>query len=150
MTEAFLALGANLGDRASQLRRSLMQLEERGVRVWQLSRFHRTVPVGGPVDQPEYLNAVARVESPVAPHRLLQHCLEVEFELGRERRTRNGPRSCDLDLLWFGGCKMVSKALTLPHPRFAQRHFVLEPWVEVASRLVVEGRSVSAHLAALD
>lgn len=150
MTEAFLSLGANLGDRARQLRLSLARLEERGVRIWQLSRFHRTTPVGGPAGQPDYLNAVARVEAPFAPHHLLRHCLETELELGRERQVLHGPRTCDLDLLWFGDCRFESDELTLPHPRFAERRFVLAPWVEIAPRLVVDGRSVSAHLAALD
>lgn len=150
MTEAFLALGANLGNRAEQLRRSLVKLEQRGIRVGQLSRFHRTAPVGGPAGQPEFLNAVARVEVPFAPRRLLRHCLEVELDLGRERQVVHGPRTCDLDLLWFGNCEIESEELTLPHPRFAERRFVLEPWVELAPRLVVGGKSVSAHLAALD
>lgn len=150
MTEAFLALGANLGDRADQLRRSLARLEQRGIRVGQLSRFYCTEPVGGPEGQPEFLNAVARVEVSCAPRRLLRHCLEVELDLGRERQVVHGPRTCDLDLLWFGNYQLDSAELTLPHPRFSERRFVLEPWVELAPRLVVDGKSVSAHLAALD
>lgn len=150
MTEAFLALGANLGNRADQLRRSLVELELRGIRVGELSRFHRTAPVGGPAEQPEFLNAVARVEVPFSPRQLLGSCLEVELALGRERKVLCGPRTCDLDLLWFGDCQIESEELTLPHPRFAERRFVLEPWAELASRLVVGGKSVSAHLAALD
>lgn len=150
MTEAFLALGANLGNRADQLRRSLARLEDCGVRIWQMSRFHRTAPVGGPEGQPEFLNAVARIEVSCAPRKLLLDCLRVELDLGRERHVVNGPRTCDLDLLWYGGWHVDCPELTLPHPRFSERRFVLGPWVELAPRLVVGGRSVSAHLAALD
>ena len=93
---------------------------------------------------------MARVEVPFAPRQLLRHCLETELELGRERHVVHGPRTCDLDLLWFGDCRYDCEELTLPHPRFSKRRFVLAPWVEIAPRLVVDGRSVSAHLAALD
>ena len=149
MTEAFLALGANLGDRAQQLRQSLVALAERGVRIAAVSRFHSTAPVGGPC-QPDYLNAVARVETSQAPLSLLATCMQIERQLGRERSVRNGPRTCDLDLLWYGGRSVREPQLTVPHPRFRERRFVLAPWAELVPRLRVDGQSVSEHLAALD
>lgn len=149
MAEAFVGLGANLGDRVGQLRRGVRALHEQGARLRELSRFSRTAPVGGP-PQPDYVNAVARIEWSASPHALLRLCQEVERRMGRVRTVVDGPRTCDLDLLWFAGWPCASVELTLPHPRMHERRFVLEPLAQLAPRLHVHGRYVTEHLASLD
>jgi 2-amino-4-hydroxy-6-hydroxymethyldihydropteridine diphosphokinase len=149
MAEAFLGLGANLGDRPGQLRRGLRLLEERGLQIRAVSSFRQTDPVGGPA-QPDYVNAAARIECACSPHSLLQTLLQVEVELGRRRSIANAPRTLDLDLLCFGQMRLEAAGLSLPHPRMLQRRFVLAPLAELVPRMLLEARSVSQHLAALD
>ncbi len=149
MAEAFLGLGANLGDRPGQLRRGLKLLDECGLRIRAVSSFRETDPVGGPA-QPDYVNAAAWVESSQSPQALLEMLLQVEARLGRRRSIANAPRTLDLDLLCYGQARLDSEGLCLPHPRMLQRRFVLAPLAELVPRLRLEARTVSQHLAALD
>ena len=135
MTTAYVALGSNLGDRAALLRRALAALQRGGdVRVVAESAVYETAPVGGP-PQPDYLNMVVAVETALEPETLLERCLAIEAEHGRVRRERWGARTLDLDLLSFGAETLRTERLTLPHPRMAERAFVLVPLAEIAPAL---------------
>ncbi len=134
---AFVALGANLGDAAQALRGALKALGETpGVRVVRASNVYRTAPVDS--SGPDYLNAVAEVSTTLTAPALLDALQAVEQAAGRERPYRNAPRTLDLDLLLFGGARIDSPRLTVPHPRMAQRAFVLVPLAEIAPHRVSE------------
>jgi 2-amino-4-hydroxy-6-hydroxymethyldihydropteridine diphosphokinase len=133
---AYIGLGTNLGDRELNLRRALERLEELGpVRA---SSFRETDPVGV-TDQPKFLNAAAELATEMSPKELLERLLEIERELGRDRATerRWGPRIIDLDLLLFGEEAISEPGLTVPHPRLADRRFVLEPLFELNEDLTL-------------
>jgi pantoate--beta-alanine ligase len=137
MTAALVALGSNLGDRRENLRRAVEQLAATpGVRVVAHSRWRETSPVGGPPDQGNFFNGAALLETTLEPAELLAALLAIERALGRERRERWGPRTLDLDLLLYGDEVINTPQLTVPHPRMAERRFVLEPAAEVAPQLV--------------
>ena len=151
-TTAYVGIGANLGDREATLRRALELLDARpGIRVAAVSTLRETDPVGY-LDQPRFLNGVARLETDLPPRALLDALLDVERELGRERTgPRFGPRTVDLDLLLHGELELEEEGLTVPHPRLHERRFALEPLAELDAGLVVPGRGrVAALLAELD
>lgn len=125
---AIVALGSNLGDRAEYLRFALARLSN----VVALSQVFETDPVGGPGDQGPYLNMVVIVDTDLDPFALLRRLLQIEAEAQRVRNVRWGPRTLDLDLIFYDDCTVTSEELTVPHPRFAERRFVLEPLAEVA------------------
>jgi 2-amino-4-hydroxy-6-hydroxymethyldihydropteridine diphosphokinase len=134
-TRAFIALGANLGDREATLRRALTWLDAvPGLGVEATSRFHLTPPVGPP--QPAYLNAVTRVRSKLSPRALLDVLRAMEAAAGRRRGVVWGPRTLDLDLLLYGGVVLDTPELVLPHPRLAQRRFVLAPLCELDPQIL--------------
>jgi 2-amino-4-hydroxy-6-hydroxymethyldihydropteridine diphosphokinase len=142
VTVAYLGLGANLGDRLAGLQRAVDLLSAKGVRVVASSRVWETEPVGGP-DQPDYLNAVVRVETELEPMQLLAACQRVERALGRVREVRWGPRTIDIDVLLFGDVTIEDPTLTLPHPRMLERAFVLLPLLELDPDPVLpDGRHV--------
>ena len=147
MTTAYIALGSNLGDRAALLRGALAALQ-RGdeVRVMAESAVYETAPVGGPA-QPDYLNMVVAVKTSLSPEALLERCLAIEAEHGRVRRERWGARTLDLDLLSYDAATLRTERLTLPHPRMAERAFVLVPLAEVAPELKI-GDATADELAA--
>ncbi len=135
MAVAYVGLGSNLGDRRAMLDGAVAELGNTpGVRVLRASSSHETDPVGPP--QPRYLNAVAEVETSLAPRALLDRLLAVETRFGRVRGERWGPRTIDLDLLLHGGLVIDEPGLSVPHPRMTERAFVLAPLCE----LVPEGR----------
>ncbi len=141
MTEAFIALGSNLGDRRDTLTRAVRAIDELGsTRVSARSTLIETDPVG-PVAQGKYLNGVVRIETDLSPRELLDALLAIEASLGRDRMgdLRWGPRTADLDLLLFGEMQINDPGLHVPHPRLAQRRFVLEPLCELAPDLVIPG-----------
>jgi 2-amino-4-hydroxy-6-hydroxymethyldihydropteridine diphosphokinase len=147
----YVGLGSNLGDREGFLRRAVELLRaEPGIDVLAVSSVRETDPVEL-VDQPRFLNAVARVETDLAPGVLLDRMLAAERALGRRRDgPRFGPRTIDLDLLLYGDEAIEEPGLTVPHPRLAERRFVLEPLHELDPDLVVPGRGrVSDLLSAL-
>jgi 2-amino-4-hydroxy-6-hydroxymethyldihydropteridine diphosphokinase len=128
---AYLGLGSNLGDRLANLQAAVDRLvSEDGVAVEASSRVWETQPVGGP-PQPEYLNAVVRVRTDRAPRELLEACARVEDALGRVRRERWGPRTIDVDVLLFDDLVVDEVDLTVPHPRLAERSFVVLPLLEL-------------------
>ncbi|QEW01852.1 2-amino-4-hydroxy-6-hydroxymethyldihydropteridine diphosphokinase [Microbacterium lushaniae] len=134
-TEAVIALGANLGDRAETLTAALTAIGELPLTTdLRASRAFETVAVtvaGENEDAPRYLNAVALIRTRLAPSLLLQALHGVESAHGRVRRERWGDRTLDLDLISYGQLTSTDPALTLPHPRAAEREFVLTPWLDV-------------------
>lgn len=130
MSRALIALGANIGDPRSNIDQAINKLR-RIFEVEKLSSLYRTRPVGGPPDQPDFLNAVARIIPSASPSDTMNKLLEIEKEMGRIRKERWGPRVIDLDLLDQDGMIIEEPNLTLPHPRMHERAFVLEPLAEI-------------------
>jgi len=134
VVRAYVGLGSNLGDREGTI---LAAAERLGSH--RLSRIRETEPWGYP-DQPWFLNAAAELETGLAPRELLEHLLEIERGLGRTRNgPRYGPRMVDLDLLLYGDLVVAEPGLTVPHPRLAERLFVLEPLFELNAGLFIPG-----------
>lgn len=136
---AFLGLGSNLGDRSAHLRRAVNQLRAGNrVPVTAVSRVYETSPVGGPPGQGPYLNVVVGLAVPSAadPYQLLEECRRLEAAAGRVRAVRWGPRTLDADVLWIDGISLADPELTVPHPRWRERRFVLAPLAELAPDLV--------------
>ncbi len=130
MGTAFVALGANLGDRLATFREAVRRLGELGT-VDAVSSIYETDPVGY-ADQPAFLNAVVRLRTRLGPTPLLAALLRIEADLGRVRAFPNAPRRLDLDLLLYDGLVLAAPDLTLPHPRLHERAFVLVPLAEIA------------------
>lgn len=132
--QAFIGVGANLGDRWGTIQAALALLRQTaGIDAVELSPVYESDPVGV-VDQPLFLNLVAGVETTLAPEELLHRLLEIERQLGRQRVVKWGPRTIDLDLLLFAGEVRAGPALELPHPRMLERAFVMEPLRELLQR----------------
>ena len=150
MTTAYLALGSNLGDRPAKLRAAVRALLEHPALRIDLARdvasLYETSPVGGPPDQPPYLNSVLRVQSSLSPADLLAAIHSIETSLGRTRCDRWEARVVDIDLLFVGDLVIDTPTLTLPHPRLHERRFVLEPLSELAADLIhpLTGVSIGA------
>lgn len=133
----YLALGSNLGDRRANLAAAVARLAPQ-VAVEQISSLYETEPAYL-LDQPRFLNAALRARTTLAPHALLALLKQIERELGRAGGVRFGPRVVDLDLLVYGGQAIASETLTVPHPRMAERPFVLVPLAEIAPSLLPPG-----------
>ena len=142
---AFIGLGANLGEREATLTRALERVAGTdGIEVVAVSSFRETDPVGN-VDQPRFVNAAAEIETSLGARELLDRLLEVERSLGRDRsrEERWGPRTVDLDLLLYGDETVGEAGLEIPHPRLAERSFVVEPLLELDPDLrLPDGRAL--------
>jgi 2-amino-4-hydroxy-6-hydroxymethyldihydropteridine diphosphokinase len=149
MADVFIALGSNLGDPGQNLKDALRRLAGR-VAVQRASSLYRTEPVGLR-EQPHFLNAVVFGSTALEPGALLAFLRGIEEELGRQRDVPLGPRTIDLDLLLYDDRVESGSELSLPHPRMAERRFVLVPLAEIAPdvRLEPAGKSVAELLAAL-
>lgn len=149
ISRVFIALGSNLENPLSQVRRGMLLLA--GLEHSHLvkhSSLYRTAPVGN-IDQPDFINAVVQMETCLTPHHLLDVLLEIERTCGRVRTFPNAPRILDLDILLFENLQHSDTELVLPHPRMHERAFVLQPLLEIAADCVIPGRgSVAACLAA--
>ena len=140
MISAFIGLGANLGEPAATVQSALGDLGRiPATRLLRHSRLYRSRAVGPP--QPDYVNAVAQVETTLPPHELLDALLGIEASHGRVRDgQRWGPRTLDLDLLIYADLQLSDARLTLPHPELARRNFVLAPLVEIAPDVLIPGQ----------
>ena len=140
MTTAVIGLGGNIGEPQAAMAAALDRLTRHpGIALEAVSALYRTPPWGN-IDQPPFLNAAVRVQTALAARELLEACLTVERELGRERRERWGPRTIDLDILLFGDAEVDKPGLTIPHPRLAERAFALLPLADVAPDATIGGR----------
>jgi dihydroneopterin aldolase/2-amino-4-hydroxy-6-hydroxymethyldihydropteridine diphosphokinase len=146
--DAVLSLGANLGEREATLRSAVARLQALdGVRITGLSAVVETEPVGGP-DQGDYLNAVVRISTTLSPFVLLTACSQIELDHGRTRDLRWGPRALDIDIITYGDLVTSTPTLELPHPRAAERAFVLLPWAGLDPAAELPGVGRVADLAA--
>jgi 2-amino-4-hydroxy-6-hydroxymethyldihydropteridine diphosphokinase len=140
VSSVVIALGSNLGDRRYNLLRAVHALGE-VLRVVRVSSIIETEPVDAP--PPRYLNMVVSGYTSLSPEALMEALLAIEARLGRVRRGKNAPRVIDLDLILHGAHRRRTKALTLPHPRYRERQFVMEPlaeiWSTAAMQLTVGG-----------
>lgn len=131
---AYVSLGSNLGDRLQNLREAVRRMDALG-EVARVSSFYETEPVEF-TEQPWFVNAVVELKTELAPEKLLRSLLELERAMGRERKILKGPRTIDLDLLLYDNESVNTTELTLPHPAFHERRFVLAPLAEIAPGVV--------------
>lgn len=154
-TIAFIGLGGNLGDAAATLREAFVALGRlSGTRLLRASRLYRT-PAWGVTAQPDFLNAVAMIETALAPPALLENLLRIERDAGRDRLAggadRWGPRTLDLDLLLYGDEVIDAPGLKVPHPHLHERAFALLPLLEIAPDIRIPGHGAAADaLAAME
>lgn len=132
MVTCYLGIGSNLGDRRGNIRLSIKKINSlKGTKIIKLSRMIETKPVGGPKKQRKFLNAALKIKTNLTPFNLLKNLKKIELELGRTKTLRWGPRTIDLDILFYGGRAINSKILKIPHPRIFQRDFVIRPLLEI-------------------
>lgn len=136
---AFIGLGSNLEDPRGQLLRAFAEIEMLpDTRLVARSSLYRSAPLGYP-DQPEFVNAVAKIATALTPQALLQALLEIEHRHGRERVFRNAPRTLDMDVLLYDDKQLHEHGLTIPHPQMHLRAFVLQPLLEIAPDAGIPG-----------
>jgi 2-amino-4-hydroxy-6-hydroxymethyldihydropteridine diphosphokinase len=131
MKRIFLSLGSNLGDRIVQLQRALSLLSENGIHIERTSSFYKTEPVDF-LPQAWFLNLAAEALTNLLPVQLLHACQRIERQVGRRPGVRKGPRSIDVDILFYESAVIRTSELTIPHPAIAERRFVLIPLAEIA------------------
>lgn len=141
---AFLGLGSNLGDRSGALARAAERFgRDPGIWIVAGSSFYATEPVGLP-GEPEFINAALEILTVHRPEALLDVCLAIESEFGRVRTGKRSSRTLDIDILLYGKRRIDNSRLKVPHPRMADRAFVLVPLVEIAPDLVLGGKTIAA------
>lgn len=144
LVRAILALGSNLGERQGTLQSAVAELVDRPeVRLQNVSPVVTTKPVGGPDGQPDFLNMVIAVDTRLTPEELLAHCQAVELAHHRIREVRWAARTLDVDIITYGEVSSADPVLTLPHPRAAERAFVLYPWSLMDPSATLAGQSVA-------
>ncbi len=144
MPLAFVALGANLADPVHQVQAALDSLAHlQDCHLLRASSLYRTAPIDA-AGQPDFINAVALVETTLSPRALLAALFDIEAQFDRRRDFRNAPRTLDLDLLLYDDLVLDSADLQLPHPRMHLRAFVLEPLLEIAPACTIPGRGTAA------
>jgi 2-amino-4-hydroxy-6-hydroxymethyldihydropteridine diphosphokinase len=142
---AFIGLGSNLEDPHSQLQRAFADLDELPhTRLTARSSLYRSAPLDCPdlpdlQVQPDFVNAVAKIETDLTPQALLKALLQIEHQHGRERTYRNAPRTLDMDVLLYGDVQLHEHGLTIPHPQMHRRAFVLQPLLEISSDISIPG-----------
>jgi 2-amino-4-hydroxy-6-hydroxymethyldihydropteridine diphosphokinase len=147
---AFIALGANLGDREATMRAAANEIAATpGIFDFRLSPLLEFAAVGGPPNSPPFLNAAAELRTDLSPQLLLARLLEIEAQFGRQRHEKWGPRTIDLDLLLYGDLIIDEPGLTVPHPRMQERRFVLEPLAALTPQVrhPVSGLTIAQLLA---
>lgn len=146
LSQVFIALGSNLENPISQIQQAFDELKQLpGTHLINHSSLYKSAPVGR-LDQPDFINAVAFIETNLAPHDLLKALLGIEHCHGRVRESLNAPRTLDLDILMYDDLQCHDEELTLPHPRMSQRAFVLKPLMEIAPDCYIPGHGHIAQL----
>jgi 2-amino-4-hydroxy-6-hydroxymethyldihydropteridine diphosphokinase len=150
MVEAYIALGSNLGDREANIKKAFDALKER-IQIVKTSSLYETKPMYVE-DQGWFLNCTAKIETNLAPEELLKFLKSIEQKLGRKTVKRNGPRTIDLDILFYGDQILKENDLQLPHPKIGERPFVLVPLAEIAPNLIhpVNKKTIVDMLSELD
>jgi len=134
---SYLGIGSNLGDRTVNIKNSIRYLESNSrIAVKKISRLYETLPQGGPKKQPKYLNAAAKIETSLPPSEFLKQLKLIEKRLKRRNSVHWGPRTIDLDILFYDDLVFINKELTIPHPLLDKRAFVLEPLSEIAASYI--------------
>lgn len=145
MTVAFVGIGSNLEDPRAQVLRALDELAELpGTRVTARSSLYRTAPIGHAA-QPDFINAVAAVDTQLSPDALLRELQAIESRHRRKRSFPNAPRTLDLDLLLYGDARIDEPGLSVPHPRMHERAFVLQPLLEIAPQVEIPQRGAASR-----
>lgn len=146
---AYIALGANLGDPLAALRRAMDDIAAiQGVKLLKRSSLYRTAPLAS--SGPDYVNAVIEIQTVLSAPTLLAELQQIEQLAGRERPSRNAPRTLDLDVLTYGDASMDSEALVIPHPRMTERAFVLVPLAEIAPHRVTAAQLQAVQSQAIE
>lgn len=146
---AYIALGANLGDPLAALRRAMDDIAAiKGVKLLKRSSLYRTAPLAS--SGPDYVNAVIEIQTVLSAPTLLAELQQIEQLAGRERPSRNAPRTLDLDVLTYGDASMDSEALVIPHPRMTERAFVLVPLAEIAPHRVTAAQLQAVQSQAIE
>jgi 2-amino-4-hydroxy-6-hydroxymethyldihydropteridine diphosphokinase len=135
MIEAYLLIGGNLGDREYNLNQAQVKIDKTCGNIIQHSNIYETAAWGN-IPQPDYLNQVLKIKTSLDPYELLNALLKIEIELGRIRSEKYGPRTIDIDILYYGELIVEAVGLTIPHPRISERRFVLIPLAEIAGELL--------------
>jgi len=145
VTVAFVGIGSNLEDPRAQVLRALDELAELpGTRVTARSSLYRTAPIGHAA-QPDFINAVAAVDTQLSPDALLRELQAIESRHRRKRSFPNAPRTLDLDLLLYGDARIDEPGLSVPHPRMHERAFVLQPLLEIAPQIEIPQRGAASR-----
>jgi 2-amino-4-hydroxy-6-hydroxymethyldihydropteridine diphosphokinase len=134
MIEAYIGIGSNMGDRKRLIESAVDMLRgSEGIRVYKVSPLYETEPVGGP-PQGRFLNGAIKIGTDLPARGLLQRLQEIENNLGRERKAKDGPRTIDLDILTYGDRHIEEPGLVIPHPRMKERDFVMRPLNDIITR----------------
>ena len=148
--KAVVALGSNLGDRFDYLQKAVNEINSlTDIEILEISSVYETLPVGGP-EQGNYLNAVVTLNTKSEAEELLLKLLLIELNLGRQREIAWGPRTIDLDLIWFEDQTINLENLVLPHPRAHERCFVIKPWLEIEPKARIGNTEIREFLKNLD
>ncbi|MBU5306404.1 2-amino-4-hydroxy-6-hydroxymethyldihydropteridine diphosphokinase [Clostridioides mangenotii] len=146
MNKVYLGLGTNMGDRLLNLKRAVEYLESfEGIRIVKLSKVYET-KAWGYTDQDDFLNMCLEVETDIDKHEVLQICQEVEQRLHRKRIIRWGPRTIDVDILFYNDFVSDDEELILPHPRIKQRAFVIIPLLDLDEDIMLKGKKLRHYL----
>ncbi len=148
--KAVVALGSNLGDRFDYLQKAINEISSlKEIEISKISSVYETLPVGGP-EQGNYLNAVITLATKLEAEELLLKLFLIELNLGRQREVVWGPRTIDLDLIWFDDQTINLDNLVLPHPRAHERCFVIKPWLEIDPKAQIGNTEIQEFLKVLD
>ena len=148
--KAVVALGSNLGDRFDYLQKAVNEINSlTDIEILEISSVYETLPVGGP-EQGNYLNAIVTLNTKFEAEELLLKLLLIELNLGRQREIAWGPRTIDLDLIWFDDQTINLENLVLPHPRAHERCFVIKPWLEIEPKARIGNTEIREFLKDLD